>query len=384
MRRRTPRDLESCFPSAWTWLVYRGTAGPGSHHIRASHSSNAEKCAASRFCQVPASISGCRERLQDPQQKQSICTWRLQRHVKKLGSLRATWAAAKEAARLVGSSPHHAHPPLPEDPEAEGICPRQTRGQLRSRRVWGVWSAKSLGEANVRPLDPQTPTESSGVRGAEHEMRACVARAQSSERDAGREMHASRAGKWPGPSTTSTEMADAHQQGGSPVCLSRGPGVPHSQRSAAPTVQGPRSQKEALRVTRNCAWSWGEDGRDSGFLFPGGGRRPSLFFRPRPLPARQGEGRANEGKDYPGGTPAPLCSQDATLGAGGSSCWSLELLPRMWGSSTHLASPSNKADFSSLSCFQIHAGKRGVVFWAAHIPAVWKAREHGRPFLRRG
>lgn len=50
VRRRIPQDLESCFPSAWTWLVYRGTAGPGSHHIRASHSSNAEKCAASRFC----------------------------------------------------------------------------------------------------------------------------------------------------------------------------------------------------------------------------------------------------------------------------------------------------------------------------------------------
>lgn len=57
-RRRVPGEQESCFPSAWVWLVYLGTAGPGSHHLHASHLSNAENRVAS-ICQALVNISAC-------------------------------------------------------------------------------------------------------------------------------------------------------------------------------------------------------------------------------------------------------------------------------------------------------------------------------------
>lgn len=236
----------------------------------------------------------------------------------KRGSLRATWAGAKEAGRLVGSSPPthtlHSQRTLRLKGSVQGR--HEASSDLEGSGASGVprHSAKQTSDLSIRkcPLSPRvcgapsmrcdpawrelslaggTPAERCTRQGRE----SGPGRARRSRR--GRRTSA---GRLPG-----ADAALARWPCGDPVCLSRGPGVPHSQRSAAPTCAGSTEPERGLTCYQKLRFEFGvRMGKTPVSCFQvEGGDLPSFF---RPLPARQGEEWANEERTSRGGDLSPL------------------------------------------------------------------------------
>lgn len=108
----------------------------------------------SQFCQIPVKISAWREPLWNHQRRQSICRWRLQGHVKKMGGPAGQAAETREQEGWCEAAPTHV-PPIPRapspglrarrDPGGPGVfmCCITQRGKLQpcqSRNAHGALS----------------------------------------------------------------------------------------------------------------------------------------------------------------------------------------------------------------------------------------------------
>lgn len=121
-----------------------GDSWPREPPHRASHLSNAEKCATSQFCQVLVKTSACREALCNHQRKQSTRRGGCRFKSRKRGGP-ASHVGRNQGSRKAAVKPStcalHSQGSLPR-PEGS---PRQTRAQATLRRGWGVYMLHHTG-----------------------------------------------------------------------------------------------------------------------------------------------------------------------------------------------------------------------------------------------